>query len=149
MLDYDRKGPFVGEYMTKVDGGAMQYALEARSPFLDQDLWIRCSPALRHSAAGRSSESRVRELARRRLGERVATGRKRGFGIPVQRWMMGRWYTQCDRDVPGFAVTAGRLDTGRDAVMADLRAAKERQYVPIRLWYLYVLNLAALREASG
>ena len=37
-LDYDRRTRFVGEYLTKVDGATMHYALEARSPFLDQDL---------------------------------------------------------------------------------------------------------------
>ncbi|HVF87025.1 MAG TPA: asparagine synthase (glutamine-hydrolyzing), partial [Pyrinomonadaceae bacterium] len=38
-LKYDRRTRFVGEYMTKVDGATMRHALEARSPFLDQDLW--------------------------------------------------------------------------------------------------------------
>jgi asparagine synthase (glutamine-hydrolysing) len=38
-LEYDRAGRFVGEYMTKVDGATMFHSLEARSPFLDQDLW--------------------------------------------------------------------------------------------------------------
>src|SRR5207248_6210619 len=38
-LAYDRRNRFVGEYMTKVDGATMYYAMEARSPFLDQELW--------------------------------------------------------------------------------------------------------------
>src|SRR6185503_18964015 len=38
-LEYDRGNRFVGEYMTKVDGATMFHSLEARSPFLDQDLW--------------------------------------------------------------------------------------------------------------
>src|SRR5438876_12148161 len=35
-LLYDWRTTFTGEYMTKVDGGTMYYALEARSPFLEQ-----------------------------------------------------------------------------------------------------------------
>src|SRR5688500_5782782 len=38
-LEYDRVTRFVGEYLTKVDGATMYHALEARSPFLDQELW--------------------------------------------------------------------------------------------------------------
>jgi asparagine synthase (glutamine-hydrolysing) len=38
-FEYHLKTRFVGEYMTKVDGGTMHYGLEARSPFLDHRLW--------------------------------------------------------------------------------------------------------------
>src|SRR6185312_6760007 len=37
-LEYERRTRFVSEYMTKVDGATMFYAIEARSPFLDQRL---------------------------------------------------------------------------------------------------------------
>ena len=38
-LAYEQKTRFVGEFMTKVDGGTMHYAIEARSPLLDQKIW--------------------------------------------------------------------------------------------------------------
>jgi asparagine synthase (glutamine-hydrolysing) len=38
-LEYDFNQRFTGEYLPKVDGATMHYALEARSPFLDQELW--------------------------------------------------------------------------------------------------------------
>ena len=38
-LEYERRNRFVGEYLAKVDGATMHWALEARSPFLDQELW--------------------------------------------------------------------------------------------------------------
>ena len=140
MLDYDRKGRFVGEYMTKVDGGTMQYALEARSPFLDQDLW-EFAAALPYDLRLRGGvlKAVLRELARRRLGERVAHGRKRGFGIPVQRWLPGRWYANVTDTFQDSLLHQEGWIHG-DAVLADLRAAKEKQYAPIRLWYLYVLE---------
>jgi len=92
-LEYDRKTRFVGEYMTKVDGATMHYALEARSPFLDQELWEFASslPTDLRLHGGRL-KSVLRELAARKVGQRVARGRKRGFSIPVQRWLAGRWH---------------------------------------------------------
>ena len=39
LLSHEYVSRFVGEYMTKVDGATMYHGLEARSPFLDQDLW--------------------------------------------------------------------------------------------------------------
>ena len=91
-LEYDRTGRFVGEYMTKVDGATMLHAIEARSPFLDQQLW-EFAAALPFDIRLREGKLKavLRELARRRLGARVADGQKRGFGVPVQRWLAGRW----------------------------------------------------------
>ena len=40
---------------------------------------------------GGKLKSVLRELAKQKLGERVSRGRKRGFTIPVQRWLVGRW----------------------------------------------------------
>ena len=96
-LEYDRRGRFVGEYMVKVDGATMYYALEARAPFLDADLceFARSLPydlRLRHGQL----KAVLRELARREIGERVAQGRKRGFGIPAERWMLDRWRSNVD-----------------------------------------------------
>src|SRR4030095_584671 len=90
-LEYDRRNRFVGEYMTKVDGATMFHSLEARSPFLDQDLWefaSSLSPDLR--LQGGRLKALLRALAGKRLGDRVARGRKRGFTIPVQRWLVDR-----------------------------------------------------------
>ncbi|HKZ78484.1 MAG TPA: asparagine synthase (glutamine-hydrolyzing) [Pyrinomonadaceae bacterium] len=139
-LEYDRKTRFVGEYMTKVDGATMYHGLEARSPFLDQELWefaasIPISLRLRHGGL----KSVLRNIARRKLGERVATGPKRGFSIPVERWLAGRWR----------AKMAGLL---RDSVLDRegwIRAAPALKLLnevspkgtaPSQLWYILVLE---------
>src|SRR5919107_4489463 len=94
-LAYDRRTRFVGEYLTKVDGATMHHSLEARSPFLDQELW-EFAAALPYSLRMRGGMSKavLREMARRRVGETVARGRKRGFTVPVGRWVAGRWREQ-------------------------------------------------------
>src|SRR5678816_2242609 len=67
-LEYDRGGRFVGEYMTKVDGATMFHALEARAPFLDQDLWeFAAGLSFATRMHGGKLKSVLRELAKRKL----------------------------------------------------------------------------------
>ncbi len=145
-LIYDRRTRFTGEYLTKVDGATMQHSLEARSPFLDQDLWEFASRLpfdLR--LRGGQLKAVLRELARRRIGERVARGRKRGFGIPVGRWIAGRW-----REAVTDAFRRSILDSegwiNANAVLALHNSAAEAGWAPNQLWYLFALESWLRRE---
>jgi asparagine synthase (glutamine-hydrolysing) len=147
-LEHERHGRFVGEYMTKVDGATMHYGLEARAPFLDADLgeFARTLPYELRLHGGRL-KAVLRELARREIGARVARGRKRGFGIPAERWMLRTWRAKVD-------------DAFRHSTLAeegwirsrDLRRAWEHANasgsVPQSLWYVYVLELWFRRERA-
>ena len=137
-LDYDRRMRFVGEYMTKVDGGTMQHALEARSPFLDQELWeFAGTLPVEVRMKGGELKAVLRALARKHLGERTAQGRKRGFTIPVGRWIAGQLRGQVEQ---AFADSAlGRQGWIRpEAVRDQLR--KSTGEAPLQLWYLFVLE---------
>jgi len=139
-LTYDRRTRFVGEYLTKVDGATMHHGLEARSPFLDQDLW---EFAARIPFGVRLHRGRLkavlRELARRRIGERVARGRKRGFGIPVQRWLAGHWRGLVENAWADSVL--GREGWIRPGpVLAALKRSAREGSVPKQLWYLCVLE---------
>ncbi len=129
---------FVGEYMTKVDGATMYYGLEARSPFLDQSIWQFAStlPFDVRLHRGRL-KAILRELAHRRIGSPVARRRKRGFGVPVQRWMTGRWRRWLED-----ALSDSLLD--RDGwIRSESARAQLRSYAseaPIHLWYIFVLE---------
>lgn len=145
-LAYDRRTRFVGEYMTKVDGATMHHALEARSPFLDQHLW---EFAARIPFGVRLHRGRLkavlRELARRRIGERVARGRKRGFGIPVQRWLAGRWRGRFeDIFTDPLLGREGWIRPG--PVRAALERSAREGWAPKQLWYLCVLESWLARE---
>jgi asparagine synthase (glutamine-hydrolysing) len=139
-LRYDRRTRFVGEYLPKVDGATMHYALEARSPFLDQELW-ESAAALPYGVRLRRGQLKavLREIARRRLGERVASGRKRGFGVPVGRWLAGRWRGAVEEMLADSLLERGgwiRAAPAR-ALLARTAAAGA---VPNQLWYVYVLE---------
>jgi len=137
-LDYDRQMRFTGEYMTKVDGGTMRHALEARSPFLDQDLWEfagRLPVEIR--MRGGELKAVLRALARKHLGERTAAGKKRGFTIPVERWMAGDLRPQALAAFEDSALARGGW-VKAEAVREQLRAGEET--LPVQLWYLFVLE---------
>lgn len=139
-LIYDRNTRFTGEYLTKVDGGAMYYAIEARSPFLDQELWnFAAALPFEIRLRGGVLKAVLREMARRNIGEAVATGAKRGFSVPVRRWLAGRWRNSFEtlfRD----SVLAREGYVRADAVQSALRQTAPRGEVPFQLWYLYVLE---------
>jgi asparagine synthase (glutamine-hydrolysing) len=139
-LDYDRRTRFVGEYMTKVDGGAMHYALEARSPFLDQELWnFAASLPFSIRLRGGVLKAVLRELARRHVGERVAKAAKRGFSVPVQRWLAGRWRAAFEASLDGSLLEQEGYIRA-DAVRNALRQSAQAGRTPMQLWYLYILE---------
>jgi asparagine synthase (glutamine-hydrolysing) len=139
-LEYDRGGRFVGEYMTKVDGATMFHSLEARSPFLDQDLWeFASSLSFELRLHGGKLKSLLRALAARKLGERVSRGRKRGFTIPVNRWLVGRWQKPVTELLQtSIANQQGWINSR--AVLDRLTAAARDGRAPNQLWYIFVLE---------
>ncbi|HUQ90185.1 MAG TPA: asparagine synthase (glutamine-hydrolyzing) [Bryobacteraceae bacterium] len=139
-LNYDRHTRFTGEYLTKVDGGAMHYAVEARSPFLDHELWDYASSlpfALR--LRGGTLKAVLREIARRRVSRKVAEGVKRGFGIPVGRWLAGKWGERFQESFQhSLLAEEGFIDAKN--VLALWRRTASQGLVPNQLWYLFVLE---------
>jgi asparagine synthase (glutamine-hydrolysing) len=140
-LEFDRRGRFFGEYMTKVDGATMYYALEARSPFLDTDLTdFAMSLPYEIRLRGGKLKAVLREIARRKIGSRVANGRKRGFGIPAERWMLGRWRAKVEETFRNPAL-AREAWIDADHLWRAWKRAVAQGTVPQPLWYLYVLEL--------
>jgi asparagine synthase (glutamine-hydrolysing) len=139
-LNYDRLTRFVGEFLMKVDGATMHYGLEARSPFLDQELWEFAASLpfhlrLRHGRL----KAVLRELARRKIGQRVATGKKRGFSIPVERWIAGRWHAEVEETFhDSLLVKEGWIRSG--SALSWLDKSVKTGWAPKQLWYLFVLE---------
>ena len=148
-LAYDLGHQFVSEYLVKVDGATMYHGLEARSPFLDQALW-EYAAALPYEV--RMHEGRLkaplRELARRRVGDRTAAGAKRGFVIPVERWLASRWrarYMELFGD--SLLERGGWIRPG--SARAALDAVPEGGTAPQQLWYLLVAERWMRYEAGA
>jgi len=139
-LDYERQTRFVSEYMTKVDGGAMYYAIEARSPFLDHRIWENAA-ALPFQVHLRHWELKavLRELVRRRVGPEVASRPKQGFTVPVERWLATAWKPQLDALADGSLLESeGWVAPG--SLRSALDKAGRRGRVPTQVWSLIVLE---------
>ena len=139
-LDYERRNRFVAEYMTKVDGGAMFYAIEARSPFLDHVLWEHAASLpiglrLRHGEL----KSILRTLVRRRVGPEVAARKKQGFTVPVGHWLVSGWRTELEAICEGSLLEKeGWLRPG--SLRQSVSTAISKGRAPQQLWYLVVVE---------
>lgn len=138
---FHRKMHFLSEFMTKVDGGTMHYAIEARSPLLDHKLWefaATLPPEVRFQ--GGHLKAVLREIVRRNISPEVAFRKKRGFTIPVERWLASRWSGTLEK----LAEPTSELQRGgwvnRGPLQKALSAALRTNEVPVQLWYLMVLE---------
>ena len=76
------------DFLFKVDTASMKQNLEVRVPMLDEDLFsFGLSLPHRLKVTGRTCKRVLRTIAERRLPPKVASKPKRGFGIPVDRWV--------------------------------------------------------------
>jgi asparagine synthase (glutamine-hydrolysing) len=134
--------------MTKVDGAAMHHGVEARSPFLDQELWTFASslPYGVRLHRGRL-KAILREIARRRVGPETAVSRKRGFTIPAERWLVGA-SRPAVREMLADSLLEQRGWSRGPALIRELDRLPVGGAAPLQLWYLYVLE-AWLRNEAG
>jgi asparagine synthase (glutamine-hydrolysing) len=139
-FSYHRNQHFVSEFMVKVDGGCMHYALEARAPFLDQKIWEYAAalPAEVRFHGGHL-KAVLREIVRRRVGPEVAFREKQGFTVPVERWLAERWSGMLDRLRQGTALERDGW-VGAGSLAAPIADALGRRWIPLQLWRLLVLE---------
>jgi asparagine synthase (glutamine-hydrolysing) len=145
-LQHAYRTQFVGEYMTKVDGATMHFGLEARSPFLDQDLWTFVSSLpFELRLHGYRLKALLRALAAKRIGAAISRRQKRGFGVPVSRWLAGPWYEGA-RALWENSVTQDQGWADAQSILSELKRGGATGRVPIQLWYLLVLELWLRRD---
>ena len=76
--------------LVKVDRASMHYALETRAPFLDHAI-IDLVFSLPYNYKYRSGTTKylLKELMRGKLPPHIISRKKKGFGIPLARWLAG------------------------------------------------------------
>jgi asparagine synthase (glutamine-hydrolysing) len=76
------------DLLTKMDRATMAFGVEARSPFLDRDLWSYVSGLPRSLLLdSRRGKKILRETYADILPEEVLKRAKKGFGVPIAEWM--------------------------------------------------------------
>jgi asparagine synthase (glutamine-hydrolysing) len=86
----DRRTWLPGDILTKVDRASMAVSLEVRSPFLDHPI-VEFGAALPYDRKllGGKSKGFLRDALRGRLGNAALDRQKRGFSVPLSRWLRG------------------------------------------------------------
>ncbi len=88
-LDFDTN--LFSDLLVKMDIATMANSLEGRSPFLCKEL-LEFAPAIpdRYIVNGRSTKYLLRQLAKKYLPEPLIHQPKRGFEIPLKKWVDGQ-----------------------------------------------------------
>ena len=149
VFGYQRRMHFLSEFMPKVDGGTMYYAIEARAPFLDQKLWefaAALPPEIRFH--GGRLKAVLLEIVRRRVGTEVAFRKKQGFTVPMESWLADRWSGLLG-SLRGRTALEEEGWIRRGSLDAPLREAAAKHWVPAQLWRLLVLERWLQKESSS
>ena len=140
---------FTGEFMPKVDGGTMHYALEARAPFLDQKLWefaatLPVGLRLRNG----TMKAVLREIVNRRISPEVASRPKQGFTVPISTWM-AREMKQLWEPLRSGSILArlGWVDAA--ALRGAIDDSLQRERIAPALWNLFILEHWMLRHEAS
>lgn len=136
----DVKTYLVDDILTKVDRASMAVSLEARVPLLDHR-FMEMAARLPSGAKLRGMRGKIafREALRPRVPGEILDGEKRGFSVPLGRWMRDDLREKVDR----LALSDDPL-TDRDAVrrlVAAHRSGRSDHGTPLfsllmlRLWH--------------
>lgn len=139
----DLANPLPNDMLVKVDRASMARHLEARVPFLDHRL-VEFGVGLPEAyTLGDRGKTVLRTLHERRFGKELAHRRKQGFGVPVEKWLRGRFDGACER-----LFAKERLDRFGILSSRALSGGRFREWVrtePVVLWHAFAL--AAWTEA--
>ncbi|MDX2143502.1 MAG: asparagine synthase (glutamine-hydrolyzing) [Rhodospirillaceae bacterium] len=108
VLEFYTRFYLTDDILVKSDRASMRVSLEARAPFLDNDL-VEFARRLPWQAKlnGGTTKWILKRALRSRLPAHIVQRKKKGFGIPLARWLR-------EMDPPG----AGRVPGADDAVLA-------------------------------
>ncbi len=149
LLEYNRNTEFVGEFLTKVDGATMYYGIEARSPFLDREIW-EFAGSLDYSLRLQNGrlKSIPREIVSRRVGPEVANRSKQGFHLPIDKWLVSRWRSRFEELANGSLLTQNGW-IQKDALARLVTGAIEKGRANIHLWRMTLLNTWLEKEENS
>lgn len=146
-LRFDRTSYLPDDLNVKMDRATMAHGLEARSPFLDQELvrfvsslpteWLLCRGRGKHI---------LKEVARDVLPRELLTRKKRGFQVPLASWFRGELYPVFQERC--LSENSPLLEIcNREAIENLLHQNKRGVDHGNRLWMLLVLSTWLARRA--
>jgi len=154
-LDLDRRFYLAGDILEKVDRATMRHSLEARVPLLDHRLVELAArvPVADHLGPRLEGKQVLRRAFARILPPGTLERAKRGFGIPVDRWVRGPLGSALRERLfdPAGVVASELLD--RSAIEALLerhdRGAADHGHLLWGLWSLAVWSDGLRRDPGN
>jgi asparagine synthase (glutamine-hydrolysing) len=140
LIDLDWATYLVDDINPKVDIAAMAHGLEVRCPFLDTDVVEFAARLPRWALMGVRGKRLLRRAVRDLVPAPILRRTKRGFGLPLRRWMKHDLASTV-RDVL-LDRTARQRGLFEPREVERLVGAVGRDYAaPDRVWTLFVLEI--------
>lgn len=119
LLDMDTYLP--GDILCKVDRASMKYSLEARCPILDQEVMEYSFRLPHHFKYDKGIKKKIlRDIAFDYIPRRLLDRPKKGFGVPLDKWLRGplreQLLSMCER---GYLRRQGIFDANYTADMIE------------------------------
>ena len=141
LMELDTQTYLPDDILVKVDIASMAHALEVRAPLLDREV-MRFAAALptRFKLRGSTTKLLLRDVAQELLPKTILKRGKRGFGLPIHRWMRGELRAM-SRDTLLDARARHRGLFQPSAVEALLAAHARGEPRGQQIWNLMMLEL--------
>ncbi len=140
LIDLDWHTYLVDDINAKVDIASMAHALEVRCPFLDTDVVEFAARLPRRMLMRRQGKHLLRAAVRGLVPPAITKRRKRGFGLPLRRWMKEDLGT-LTRDVLLGQRARERGLFNQAEVERLIDAMGTERDAPDRVWTLLILEL--------
>ena len=130
------------ELLMKQDQMSMAASIESRVPFLDHKLveFVAKIPT-QLKLKGFTTKRILREAAKEDLPKEILTRKKKGFPVPISKWLGGEYYDlACQVLLDGKAKNRGYFDSGYVEKLLSIHRNKERDFSD-RIWSLMNFEL--------
>ncbi len=142
MAEFDLNCYLTDDVLTKVDVSSMYYALEVRSPFLDDDVVdLAAKLPWRFKLDGDVRKKILGAAFADVMPSMLRTARKKGFGVPVALWLRSAWKGAAGEELLHGALSrTGVVDPfGVRRLWSEHQLGEaDHSYL---LWHLLILSL--------
>jgi asparagine synthase (glutamine-hydrolysing) len=146
---FDLKYSLTGDLLTKVDRASMYCSLEVREPYLDYRLIefaVNLPIALK--VKGNITKRLVKDALYNYIPENYFNRPKRGFSIPLEKWLKGELRYLIDEVLSKEAIeTTGLFDYEKIKDL-KIRFTQGESYLYNRLWAMIVLQKWMIKNRS-
>jgi asparagine synthase (glutamine-hydrolysing) len=138
-LDFDRRNYMVGDVLAITDNSTMQHGVEARVPFLYDDVVSNAGTISAEEKMKHAGKGPLKDILKGYNGQKYNQRAKQGFGLPVGNWLLNKnsnWLWEfLLKDSPLFEI----VPKSEVYQLLRLHQAGKKDY-SMQLWSILVLE---------